>query len=77
MTREAILDAVHHDSRLPKSLQLTDGSSLAVEHADMLVFPGEHGPRGVCILFRSDGGFRVINLAHVVSVAVGSPTDKK
>lgn len=67
MNKQTILDALHHDPRARKRLHLADGTSLEVPHPDQLLFPRE--PR-VCVLFRRDGGFRVIDLDHVVSVDV-------
>jgi hypothetical protein len=65
MNKSTILDALHHEPSRPKRLHLSDGTSLEVPHPDQLVFPGEPA---VCVLFRRDGGFRVIALEHVVSV---------
>jgi hypothetical protein len=67
MNKATILDALHHHPNRPKQLHLTDGTRLEVPHPDQLVFPGEPA---VCVLFRRDGGFRVIELAHIVSVDV-------
>jgi hypothetical protein len=72
-TRDQVRDAMHQQPFLGFTVKLTDGRTFYIHHPDFISIPTTERGRNVTV--HDDEGTHLIDLLHIVEVAVPQPGD--